>query len=129
MVPRWLEYTTISLLDSIGVLSIIPYACIGASHLNTLILDRAFSKFDFRDTMWLRDRVSAQCAMDRRIDPSWWTHCAISNSSQCSTTGTTKAVLCANLMIYIKDPLMPIEKGNPIGGDSWIYFPYLSAVA
>ena len=22
-------------------------------------------------------------AMDRRIDPSWWPHCAISRSSQC----------------------------------------------
>ena len=28
----------------------------------------------------------AHGAMDRQIDPSWWTHWAISRSSQCSTT-------------------------------------------
>ena len=33
-------------------------------------------------------------AMGRRIDPSWWTHWAISRSSQCPTTGVTKAVVC-----------------------------------
>ena len=34
----------------------------------------------------------AHGAMDRRIDPSWWTHWAICRSSQCSTTGVTKVV-------------------------------------
>ena len=35
--------------------------------------------------------------ISRRIDPSWWTHWAISRSSQCSTTGVTKAVVCVIL--------------------------------
>ena len=35
-------------------------------------------------------RAFAHGAMGRRIDPSWWTHGAISRSSQCSTTGVTK---------------------------------------
>ena len=38
-------------------------------------------------------------AMSRRIDPSWWTHLAISRSSQCSTTCVTKAVACAILSV------------------------------
>ena len=42
-------------------------------------------------------RAFARGAMGRRIDPSWWTHCAISRSSQCSTTGVIKAVVCAIL--------------------------------
>ena len=32
-------------------------------------------------------------AMGHWIDPSWWTHLAISHSGQCSTTGSTKAVV------------------------------------
>ena len=38
-------------------------------------------------------RAFAHGAMGRRIDPSWWTHRSISRSSQCSTTGVTKAVV------------------------------------
>ena len=38
-------------------------------------------------------------AMGRRIDPSWWTHGAISRSSHCPTTGVTKAVVCAILSV------------------------------
>ena len=45
------------------------------------------------------DRASAQGAMGPWIDPSWWTHWAISGSRQCSTTGVTKAVLCAVLSV------------------------------
>ena len=45
-------------------------------------------------------RAFAHGAMGRRIDPSWgeplW---AISRSSQCSTTGVTKAMLCAILSV------------------------------
>ena len=37
----------------------------------------------------------AQGMMDYLIDPSWWTHSAISHSSQCSTTGVTKDMVCA----------------------------------
>ena len=40
-------------------------------------------------------RAFAYGTMVRRIDPSWWTHEAISRSSQCPKTGATKAVLCA----------------------------------
>ena len=39
-------------------------------------------------------------AMGRRIDPSWWPHCAISRSNQCSTTGLTKAVVCVILSVW-----------------------------
>ena len=41
----------------------------------------------------------AYCAMGRRIDPSLWTHLALSRSSQCSMTGVTKAVVCAILSV------------------------------
>ena len=44
-------------------------------------------------------RVSAHGAMGHRIDPSWWTHWAISHSSQCSTTGVTKAAVCVILSV------------------------------
>ena len=44
-------------------------------------------------------RAFAHGAMDRRIDPSWWTHRAISRSSQCSTTGVKKAVECVILSV------------------------------
>ena len=44
-------------------------------------------------------RAFAHCAMGRRIDPLWWTNWAISRFSQCSTTGVTKAVVCANLSV------------------------------
>ena len=37
--------------------------------------------------------------LDHLIDPSWWTHWAISRSSQCSMTGVTKAVVCAILSL------------------------------
>ena len=41
----------------------------------------------------------AHGAMGRRIDPSWWTHRAISRSSQCFTTGVTKVMACAILYV------------------------------
>ena len=44
-------------------------------------------------------RAFAYGAMDRRIDHSWWTHRAISRTSQCSTTGVIKAVVCAVLSV------------------------------
>ena len=36
----------------------------------------------------------AHGVMGHRIHPSWWTHWAISRSSQCSMTGVTKAMVC-----------------------------------
>ena len=46
-----------------------------------------------------------------------WTHRAISRSSQWSTTGVTKAVVCAILtgMVHIKEPLLLIGKSNSCG--------------
>ena len=44
-------------------------------------------------------RAFAHGAMGRWIDPSWWTHRAISRSSLCSTTGVTKAVVCVILSV------------------------------
>ena len=44
-------------------------------------------------------RVFAHGAMGCRIDPSWWTHWAISLSSQCSKTGITKDVVCVILSV------------------------------
>ena len=40
-------------------------------------------------------RAFTHGVMDRQIDPSLWTHGAISRFSQCST----KAVVCANLSV------------------------------
>ena len=42
-------------------------------------------------------RAFAHGAMGRRIHPSRWPYRAISRSSQCSTTGVTKAVVCVIL--------------------------------
>ena len=44
-------------------------------------------------------RAFTHCAMGRRIDPSWWTHWAISRSGQCSTTCVTKAMVCVILSV------------------------------
>ena len=73
-------------------------------------------------------RAFAHGAIGRRIDPSWWTHCAISRSSPCSTTGVTKAVRywldplptspLADDMVHIKDPMLLIEKSSPGSSDS-----------
>ena len=59
--------------------------------------------------LWFLHTMGARCssvvnafahgAMGRRIDPSWWTHWAISRSSQCSTAGVTKVVLCVILSV------------------------------
>ena len=44
-----------------------------------------------------RDVAFTYGAIGCQIDPSWWTHYAISRRSQCSTTNVTKAVVCVNL--------------------------------
>ena len=44
-------------------------------------------------------RAFAHDAMGGRVDLSWWTHSAISRSSQCSTTGVTKAMVCVILSV------------------------------
>ena len=66
-------------------------------------------------------RAFAHGAIGRRIDPSWWTHWAISRSSQCPTTGVTKAVVCIILsgMMHIKEPLLLIEKSSICGGSGF----------
>ena len=45
-------------------------------------------------------RAFAYVTVGRQIDPSWWTHLAISRSSQCSRTGVTKAVICVILFMF-----------------------------
>ena len=44
-------------------------------------------------------RVFAHGAMGHQIDPSWWTHRGIYRSSQCSTTGVTKVMVCVILSV------------------------------
>ena len=44
-------------------------------------------------------RAFAHGAIGRRIVPSWWMHGCISRSSECSTTGVTKAVVCVILSV------------------------------
>ena len=43
-------------------------------------------------------RAFAHGVMGHQIDPSWWTQ-PVSRSSQCSTTGVTKAVVCVILAV------------------------------
>ena len=43
--------------------------------------------------------VFAHSAMGCRIDPSWWTHRAISCSSQCSMTDVTRSMVCVILPV------------------------------
>ena len=44
-------------------------------------------------------RLFTHGAMGHQIDLSCWTHRAISLSSQCSTTGVTKTVVCVILSV------------------------------
>ena len=44
-------------------------------------------------------RAFTNGTMGHRIDHSWWTHWAISHSSQCPTTGVLKAVVCVILSV------------------------------
>ena len=67
-------------------------------------------------------RVFAHGVMDRRIDPSWWTHWAISRSSQCCTTGATKGCgMCYPVceIVHIKEPLLLIWKSSPCGSSGF----------
>ena len=56
-------------------------------------------KLCFIDCIFLRSS-SAYGAMGHQICPFWWTHWAISRSSQCSMTDITKAAVCAILSIW-----------------------------
>ena len=69
-------------------------------------------------------RAFTHCAMGRRIDPSWWTHCAISRSSQCSTSGVTGRGMChpACGMMHIKEPLLLMGKSSPCVGSRFPIF-------
>ena len=67
-------------------------------------------------------RAFAHGAMGRRIDPSWSGSIELfSRSNQCSTTGVTKAVVCAILcgMVHIKETLLLIGKSSPCGGSGF----------
>ena len=50
-----------------------------------------------------------------------WTHWAISRSSQCSTTGVTKAMVCYPVcgMVHIKEPLLLIDKSSLCGSSGF----------
>ena len=61
-------------------------------------------------------RAFTHGAMGHRIDPSWWTHWAISHSSHCSTTGMCYPV-CG--MVHIKEPLLLIGKSSLCGGSRY----------
>ena len=68
-------------------------------------------------------RAFAHGAMGRRIDPSWWTHWAISRFSQCSTTGVTKAMVCVILSVgwcIQKNPCYLIDKSSPCGSSGFL---------
>ena len=59
---------------------------------------------------------------DGSLDRSFmeWTHWAISRSSQCSTTGVTKAMVCVILWdMHIKEPLLLIETSSPCGSSGF----------
>ena len=68
-----------------------------------------------------RARCSSWC--DASSDRSFMgcTHWAMSRSSQCSTTGVTKAVVCYPVcgMMHIKEPLLLIEKSSLCGGSGF----------
>ena len=58
--------------------------------------------------------------MGHWIDHSWWTHWAISHSSQCTTAGVGGYGLCFPVcgMVHIKDTLLLMEKNSPWSGYS-----------
>ena len=59
--------------------------------------------------------------MGRWIDPSWWTHWAISCSSQCSTTGNKGCGMCYPVcgMMHIKELMLLIRKSSLCGGSGF----------
>ena len=67
-------------------------------------------------------RAFAHGAMGHQIDSSWSGPIELFLiSSQCSTTGVTKVVVCVILsvgLVHIKDPLLLIRKSNPCRGGS-----------
>ena len=65
--------------------------------------------------------TSAHGAMNCWIDPSWWTHWAISHPSQYFMTCINKDhgmfyPVCG--MVHIKEPLLLIRKNSPFSGGS-----------
>ena len=67
-------------------------------------------------------RASAYGAMNGRINPSRWTHWAISRSNQCYTTGFNKCRgMCYHVcgMVHIKEPLLLIGECSPSGGSGF----------
>ena len=64
-------------------------------------------------------RAFGHGAMGRWIDPSWGGSIKLFLiSSQCSTTGVTKAVVCAILSVgwcILKEPLLLIDKSSLCG--------------
>ena len=95
-----------------------------ASHSRTTITD-VWCDFVSEVTTWAVWKQS----QDSKSFPCWEPWCcqvrvitfvsqwAISRSSQCFTTGVTKAVVCVILSVgWCKEPLLLIEKSSPCGG-------------
>ena len=70
-------------------------------HLTDKRIRNVWCVFVFNIFIRTKERDVAHGAMGRRIDPSWGgpIELSISRSSQCSTTGVTKAVVCVILSV------------------------------
>ena len=68
----------------------------------------------------LRGRASSRGAVGCQINPPWCHHWTNSHSTQCSTAGLTKTMVCAVLsgMVHIKHLMLLIQKSNPCHGCS-----------
>ena len=75
----------------------------------------------------IHGRMFAHGAMGSRIDPLWRTNSDTSRFNQCSTSGVTKAVICAILslgMVHIKGALLPCSGGSsrfPVSLSEWFF--------
>ena len=61
----------------------------------------------------MRCRASAHGSMGHLIDPLWWTHFNISYTSQCSTTGVSKVMICAVLSVIKNNSPCSCDSGFP----------------
>ena len=87
-------------------------------HLVVKLIYFRFSQVGYTSSSKRLQNINTKTRLDdTNIYCSWWTHWAISRSSQCSTTGVTKAVVCIILsvgwFIKKKEPLLLIGKSSP----------------
>ena len=85
---------TLSFSVSISLLFLFP-----SFSAFVLLCIRYLSQYLWRSKMSFVLRVFTHGVMGHWIHHSWWTYWAISRSSQCSTTGVTKAVVCVILSV------------------------------